>query len=150
VASFAFGGSAVSAQVSETEASALPVAAAELNVNKEAIACDSSDAAVCKTEAEADALPASAAPEVDQVPAAVSEAEPAATEPATPGITSYDAVVVDIVETVTVAVPGDQSAEETPEATGALTLEDAITPPAPTTEEPAVGATDADIFDELE
>jgi hypothetical protein len=152
-AAFVFGGSVAYAQVSETETSALQAAAPDSDANgeKNVLTCglDRSDAASCETEAEFYALP-SAAPDVDQAPAAIGDAQPLASDASEPGITSYDAIVIDVIETVTVAVPGDKSADEGPDNTGSLPLEESTAPPASSFDEPTVGDADAAIYDDLE
>jgi len=153
-AAFVFGGSVAYAQVSETEASALHAVAPDSDANgeKNVLNCglDRSDAASCETEAEFYALP-SAAPDIDQAPAATGDAQPLASDASEPGITSYDAIVIDdVIETVTVAVPGEQSADEGPDDTGSLPLEESTAPPASSFDEPTVGDADAAIYDDLE
>jgi hypothetical protein len=150
-AMFVFGGSAAYAQVSETEASAVVAAApdSDASVEKNAPICALGDADSCKTEAEADALP-SVAPDVDHAPAANGDVEPSAVDAQAPGITQYDAIVIDVVETVTVAVPGDESLDQEPGYTSSLPLEESITPPDSSFEEPTVGDADAAIYDDLE
>jgi hypothetical protein len=153
-AAFVFGGSAVYAQAPDTEALAVQAAAPDSDANgeKNALSCglDRSDAASCKTDAESEALP-SAAPDIDQASSAVDAVEPLAADAVTPGITSYDAIVIDdVIETVTVAVPGEKSADEGSDTTGSLPLEESTAPPASIYDETTVGDADAAIYDDLE
>jgi hypothetical protein len=151
-ATFVCGGSVSYAQVAETEAAALVAAAPDSNANgeKNLLICgiDHSDAVVCKGEAEFDALP-SAPPEVDHAPTAISDAEPLATESTPSGVTLYDAVVLEIVATVTIAVPGFRPPDEEPLFVGPVPLEEAITPPDWSFDEPT-GDGAATAFDDLE
>jgi hypothetical protein len=152
-ATFVCGGSVSYAQTAETEAAALAAVAPDSNTagERNLLICgiDRSDAVSCKGEAEFDALP-SAAPEVDHAPTAISDAEPLATESAPPGVTLYDAVVLDIVATVTIAVPGFRPPDEGPLFVGPVPLEEAITPPDWSFDEPTVGDGAAAAYDYLE
>lgn len=150
-ASFVFGGSVAYAQAPEEAASALPAAASEANAESSTLCVlGDSDAAACSADAKADALPTSAAPEIDQSPAAI-EVEPSATDAPAPAVTSTDAIIVDIVETVTVATPGeDAAASEGPAYTGSIEPEASITPSASNFDEETVGSADAAAFDDLE
>jgi hypothetical protein len=74
--------------------------------------------------------------EAAQPPSAVSETEPSTIEPSTveaspaPAIQSADAIIVEVTETVTVVVPGEDAADsEEPAVTGSI--------PAPAATEPA-------------
>jgi len=152
--SLVFGSSVVYAQVTETEASTLAAAFDSHGNGEKAIricGTDRSDAVtVCKTDAEPDALPTTAAAEVDHAPSATGDVDPLPNEAAAPGIVPDDAIVVDIVETVTVAVPGEKSADEEPASTGSLPFKELIIPPDSSVEEPSVGDATAPAYDDLE
>jgi len=62
------------------------------------------------------------AAEVDQPSSAVSEIEPSVTEaPPAPAVQSADAIIVEVTQTVTIVVPGDEAADsEEPAVTGAI------------------------------
>jgi hypothetical protein len=71
------------------------------------------------------------AAEVDQPSSAVSEIEPSVTEASpAPAVQSADAIIVEVTQTVTIVVPGDEAADsEEPAVTGAIE-EPAATEPA--------------------
>ena len=62
------------------------------------------------------------AAEVDQPSSAVSEIEPSVTEASpAPAVQSADAIIVEVTQTVTIVVPGDEAADsEEPAVTGAI------------------------------
>jgi hypothetical protein len=81
------------------------------------------------------------AAEVDQPSSAVSEIEPSVTEASpAPAVQSADAIIVEVTQTVTIVVPGDEAADsEEPAVTGAIE-EPVATEPAAAVE---AAATDA-------
>jgi len=90
--------------------------------------------------------------EADQSSSAVSAIEPSVTEASpAPAVQSVDAIIVEVTQTVTIVVPGEDAADsEEPAVTGSI-LEPAATEPAPVVEAaateaapaPATEATDA-------
>jgi hypothetical protein len=110
--SFVFGSSLVYADAEETS-SAIETLAAVATSDEGGLSCilDSAGADICTVVAKV--------AELDQ-PAAAGETEVAATEEA-PAIHTADAIVAEVKETVTIAVPGDNAgSSEEPASTGAV------------------------------
>jgi hypothetical protein len=84
------------------------------------------------------------AAEVDQPSSAVSEIEPSVTEASpAPAVQSADAIIVEVTQTVTIVVPGDEAADsEEPAVTGAI-AEPVATEPAAAVEAAATEASPA-------
>jgi hypothetical protein len=84
------------------------------------------------------------AAEVDQPSSAVSEIEPSVTEASpAPAVQSADAIIVEVTQTVTIVVPGDEAADsEEPAVTGAIE-EPVATEPAAAVEAAATDASPA-------
>jgi hypothetical protein len=84
------------------------------------------------------------AAEVDQPSSAVSEIEPSVTEASpAPAVQSADAIIVEVTQTVTIVVPGDEAADsEEPAVTGAIE-EPVVTEPAAAIEAAATDASPA-------
>lgn len=84
------------------------------------------------------------AAEVDQPASVVSEVEPSVTEASpAPAVQSADAIIVEVTQTVTIVVPGDEAADsEEPAVTGAIE-EPVATEPAAVVETAAADASPA-------
>jgi hypothetical protein len=154
-ASFAFGSSLVYAETEETSSAIETIAlVADTNGAASELSCvlDSAGADICTVAeklAEAD-QPSAAA---DQTELSATEAAPASTIP------SVDAIVAEVNQTVTIAVPGENAAgSEEPVGTGSITAPPAAEPvamlDADTTVEaspaPAIGAVDAIVVEVTE
>ena len=153
-ASFAFGSSLVYAETEETS-SAIEVVAlvADTNGAESELSCvlDSAGADIC-----ADATKLA---EVDQ-PSAAGQTELSATEAAPASTIQFvDAIVAEVAQTVTVAVPGENAAvSEEPVGTGSITAPPVAEPVAmldtntviEASETPAIGAVDAIVVEVTE
>jgi hypothetical protein len=151
-ASFAFGSSLVYAETEETS-SAMQVVAlvADTNGAESELSCvlDSAGADICAV--------AKKLAEVDQ-PSAAAQTELSATE-AAPAIRFVDAIVAEVTQTVTIAVPGENAADrEEPVGTGSIMAPPAAEPVAmldanttiEASEAPAIGAVDAIVVEVAE
>src|SRR5258708_7053833 len=147
MASFAFGSSLVYAETEETSSPMQEIAlVADTNGAESELSCvlDSAGADIC-----ADATKLA---EVDQ-PSAAGQTELSATEAApTSTIQFVDAIVAEVAQTVTVAVPGENAAvSEEPVGNGSITAPPVAEPVAmldtstviEASETPAIGAVDA-------
>jgi hypothetical protein len=153
-ASFAFGSSLVYAETEETT-SAIKVVAlvADTNGAESELSCvlDSAGADIC---AAAEQLA-----EVEQ-PSAAAQTELSATEAAPASTVRFvDAIVAEVIQTVTIAVPGENAADsEEPVGTGSITAPPAAEPvpmldantAIEASEAPAIKAVDAAVVDVAE
>ena len=110
-ASFTFGSSFVYAEAPEVTTSALQTVGPNNETNVIEGLPDGSGGQAGVAEAQ----PA----EVDQPSSLVSEIEPSLTDELSPAIRSVDAIVVEVTQTVTIAVPG-QDVEDNEDHTGSL------------------------------
>jgi hypothetical protein len=153
-ASFAFGSSLVYAETEETSSAIEIIALVADTGAASELSCvlDSAGADIC-TVAEKLA-------EVDQPSAAAGQTELSATEAAPAStIQSVDAIVAEVNQTVTIAVPGENAAvSEEPVGTGSITAPPAAEPVAmldanttiAASETPAIGAVDAIVVEVTE
>jgi hypothetical protein len=152
MASFAFGSSLVYAETEETSSPMQEIAlVADTNGAESELSCvlDSAGADIC-----ADATKLA---EVDQPSAAAGQTELSATEAAPASTIQFvDAIVAEVAQTVTVAVPGENAAvSEEPAGTGSITAPPVAEPVAmlevgkaiEAPEAPAIKAVDAAVVD---
>jgi hypothetical protein len=139
-ASFAFGSSLVYAETEETSSATQVVAlVADTNGAESKLSCvlDSAGADICAT--------AEQLAEVDQPSDAVGQTELTATEAAPASTVRFvDAIVAEVIQTVTIAVPGENAADsEEPVGTGSITAPPVAEPVAMLDANTAIEASEA-------
>jgi hypothetical protein len=145
--SFMFGSAFACSQSTETTTSELQTVAPD----KSATVSEPLDALLCTSEGEGACAGKAQLAEVDQSPSSVSAViEPSETEALPPpAIHSVDAILVEITQSVTIAVPGDSVEDnEEPVHTGSIQEPAAVEPVTVDTEEPVIVNAESKALDE--